>query len=453
MQRTFTDPFIRNLKPQEKPYKRAEYAPRGEGRLIIRVLPSGVKEFFYRYRTKGGDRTLALGRYDFAGKKGKTLADIRRVLREKRDIQESTGDVKEHLRAVERKEQITRRQGTFDQLMAAYVDALKVAKKPSARAVELVFKRYVRKPFSSLVEAKANEIEPGDIQQILARMVKAGITRQVNVTRAYLRAAFAFGAKADHDPRTVAREGVLFGLKYNPVAVVPRIAEYERVGERTLSEDELRDFWKALDGLPLIQQATIRFNIAIGCQRIAQLLRADWTAFSFDDETLLLRDSKGRGGSRDHLLPLTEFALEQLQPLRDVNQSTDMPFTTDGKRAMVTETLSVCVRNISAALTKEHEYPPFQKRDLRRTCETMLQKLGIDKEVRAHVLSHGRSQGVQGKHYERYDFLAEKRAALEKWADHLQRIIDQKREGKVITLRPTIAREPRADYTPKRRHA
>jgi hypothetical protein len=53
MQRTFTDPFIRNLKPQEKPYKRAEYAPRGEGRLIVRVLPSGVKEFFYRYRTKG----------------------------------------------------------------------------------------------------------------------------------------------------------------------------------------------------------------------------------------------------------------------------------------------------------------------------------------------------------------------------------------------------------------
>lgn len=364
MQRTFTDPFIRNLKPQEKPYKRAEYAPRGEGRLIIRVLPSGVKELFYRYRTKGGDKTLALGRYDFAGKNGKTLADIRRVLREKRDIQESTGDVKEHLRA-----------------------------------------------------------------------------------------AFAFGAKADHDPRTVAREGVLFGLKYNPVAVVPRIAEYERVGERTLAEDELRDFWKALDGLPLIQQATIRFNIAIGCQRIAQFLRADWTAFSFDDETLLLRDSKGRGGSRDHLLPLTEFALEQLQPLRDVNQATDMPFTTDGKRAMVTETLSVCVRNISAALTKEHEYPPFQQRDLRRTCETMLQKLGIDKEVRAHVLSHGRSQGVQGKHYERYDFLAEKRAALEKRADHLQRIIDQKREGKVITLRPTIAREPRADYTPKRRHA
>jgi len=453
MQRTFTDPFIRNLKPQEKPYKRGEYAPRGEGRLIIRVLPSGVREFFYRYRTKGGDKTLALGRCDFAGKNGKTLAEIRKVLREKRDIQESTGDIRGHLRAIERKDHIARRQGSVGQLMTAYVDALKAENKPSAAAVEGIFKRHVRKPFSSLVETKANEIEPGHIQQILARMVKSGITRQVNVARTYLRAAFEFGAKADHDPRTVARDGVLFGQKYNPVAVVPRIAEYERVGERTLSEDELRDYWKALDTLPLIQHATLRFNVAMGCQRIAQLLRADWSAVSFDDETLLLRDSKGRGGSRDHLLPLTAFALEQFQPIRDANSAADMPFTTDGKRAMVIETLSVCVRNISASLSKEHEYTPFQLRDLRRTCETMLQKLGVDKEVRAHVLSHGRSRGVQGKHYERYDFLAEKRAALEKWADHLQRIIDPKREAKVVKLRQPVARETRADYTLTRRHA
>lgn len=130
-----------------------------------------------------------------------------------------------------------------------------------------------------------------------------------------------------------------------------------------------------------------------------------------------------------------------------------MPFTTHGKRGMALETFSVCVREVSAELTKEHEYPRFQLRDLRRTCETMLQKLGTDKEVRAHLLSHGRSKGVQGKHYERYDFLAEKRAALEKWADHLQRIIDPKREAKVIKLHQVVARETRADYTPERRHA
>ena len=65
----------------------------------------------------------------------------------------------------------------------------------------------------------------------------------------------------------------------------------------------------------------------------------------------------------------------------------------------------------------------------------MLQKLGIDKEVRAHLLSHGRSKGVQGKHYERYDFLDEKRRALRKWATHLETVIEGKAVSKVSRLR------------------
>lgn len=61
---TFTDPYIRALKPAKTAYKRSEKAPKGEeGRLIVRVLPTGAKEFFYRYRTAGKDTLLSLGRY------------------------------------------------------------------------------------------------------------------------------------------------------------------------------------------------------------------------------------------------------------------------------------------------------------------------------------------------------------------------------------------------------
>jgi len=435
-QRTFTDAYIANLKAKASPYKRAEYAPKGEGRLTVRVLPSGVREFFYRYRVDGQDKTIALGRYG----NGRTLADIRREYRKKRDLQDQTGDVKEHLRAEERRKEIERRKGTLRQLLDAYVEALRTAGKPSADAAGGVFRRNVYEPFPTLASARANEIEPGDIQRILARMVKAGITRQVNVTRSYLRAAFQWGAEADHDPRTVAADGVMFGLKTNPVITVPRIAEYERTGERTLTEEELREFWKALETLPVVQKATLRVNLALACQRPTQLLRADWAAFDFAGYTLLLKDTKGRGGSRDHLLPLTPFALEQLKPLRDLNSTPDgdgklpSPFAADGKRGTVLETLSVAVRDVSKALKRKHKIPPFQLRDLRRTAETMLQKLGIDREVRAHLLSHGRTQGVQGKHYERYDFLKEKRAALERWADRLQGILDPERKAKVIAL-------------------
>jgi integrase len=438
-QRTFTDSYIRSLKPKDKPYKLSENAPKGEGRMIIKVQPGGTKEFFYRYRIGGTDKTLSLGRFDAAGKTGRTLAQIRTEVHEKRSLQRATGDVKEHLKAEGRQKAVEKRRGTLQQLIDAYIDALTTAGKPSAPQAKGILKRHVTKPFPALADTKASDVTPGDIQRILAKMVKAGITRQVNVVRSYLGAAFAHGAKADHDPRTVAKDGVLFGLKSNPVSVVPRITEYENTGERVLSEEELRLYWSGLDALPVIQAATLRFNLALACQRPTQLLRAGYDKFDFDRGTLLLSDSKGRGGSRDHLIPLTKFALSQFEPIKALNSPMDnprpLPFSTDGVRPMALETLSTAVRSVSGKLTKDHKTPSFQMRDLRRTAETMLQRLGIDKEVRAHLLSHGRTTGVQGKHYERYDFLDEKLAALNKWARHLERIINPKQGNKVVVLR------------------
>lgn len=430
--RTFTDPSIRALRPREKPYKLAEWAPRGEGRLIVRVQPAGSKEFFYRYQTNGADTLLFLGRYD---SETRPLKAIRAELRNMRKLHLETGDAKGHLREEKRRQQIEKRKGTLRQLLEAYVSHLRSAGKKDAAKVEGIFRRNVIKPFPLLSEMKASEIEPSHISSILGRMVKAGITRQVNVTRSYLRAAFGYGGKADYNPETTAKDGVLFGLKTNPVITVPRIAKFDRVRNRVLTDDELRAFWKSLDALPIVQAATIRFNLALAGQRPTQLLRADWTAFDWEEETLLIEDGKGRGDAREHLLPLPRLALEQLKPLRELNdpKETPSPFTADGKRRMVIETLSKAVTDISAKLHKEEKIPAFTQRDLRRTVETMLQKLGVEKEVRAHLLSHGRSKGVQGRHYERYDFLAEKRAALEKWARHLERIITGK-AAKVVPI-------------------
>lgn len=430
----FTDPFIRALKAKRTSYKLSEHAPRGEGRLIVRVLPNGTKEFFYRYRPNGEDKTLMLGRYDQTGRNGKTLAGIRKALRDRRELQRETGDVKEHLKLQARKLDVERRRGSLGQLLDAYVAHLRAeGKAESASDAENIFKNHVTKAFPAIANSKANEVTADDTKTILAKMVGAGITRQVNKARSYLRAAFGYGLAADHDPRRTSGSGeVLFGLKGIPIASKP-IREFERTLERALSEAELREYWKGLDKLPRIQAATLRFNLALACQRPTQLLRADWSAFDLSANTLLLRDPKGRGGSRDHLLPLPAFALEQLKPLRQINGGAPGPFSSDGKRRLAVDTLTRAVAEVSAKLEKR-KIQPFQQRDLRRTAETMLQKMGIDREIRAHLLSHGRTQGVQGKHYERYDFLPEKRAALEKWARNLQRIIEGK-AAKVVPLR------------------
>ncbi|MBI4290600.1 MAG: site-specific integrase [Betaproteobacteria bacterium] len=417
---------------------------RGAGRLVAKLGQSGIMFYFAYFDGENRRRFLPIGRYDPTGKRGKKLQEARDKAHEWSGLYRSgVTDLHGHFEALEAEKEHERkkaadaaaRQGSLHALLDAYVASLRAAGKPSAEQVKGIFGRYIVRALPALAEAKAVEIDPGHIQRILARMVKKGITRQVNVLRSYLHAAFAYGGKADHDPRTVAHGGVLFGLKSNPVALVPRIAEYERAGERVLTETELREFWKALEALPVPQGAFLRFNLALGGQRISQLLRAAWADFDFEANTLLLRDSKGRGGIRDHLLPLTPFALEQLAPLRELNADASGPFTGDGKRAMVLETLSVAVREVSGTLKKKQGIAAFQLRDLRRTCETMLAELGISREIRAHVLSHGRASGVQAKHYDRYSYLPEKRRALEAWGARLAEMASGViRRRKVVAL-------------------
>jgi hypothetical protein len=55
----FTAREIRALQPREIEYRITEKAPRGEGRLTLRVRPSGLKEFYYRKRRQ--DRPIRAG--------------------------------------------------------------------------------------------------------------------------------------------------------------------------------------------------------------------------------------------------------------------------------------------------------------------------------------------------------------------------------------------------------
>ena len=62
--------------------------------------------------------------------------------------------------------------------------------------------------------------------------------------------------------------------------------------------------------------------------------------------------------------------------------------------------------------------------DICRTGATGLQRLGVRFEVNEGVLNHiGGSKGGIAGVYQRHDWKAEKRAALQVWADELARIV------------------------------
>ena len=63
--------------------------------------------------------------------------------------------------------------------------------------------------------------------------------------------------------------------------------------------------------------------------------------------------------------------------------------------------------------------------DLRRTAGTYMSQYGAPKDVRERILNHGgmRKGSITERVYNRYEYDAEKRAALELWADALAAII------------------------------
>ncbi|MEZ9548040.1 integrase, partial [Vibrio crassostreae] len=61
---------------------------------------------------------------------------------------------------------------------------------------------------------------------------------------------------------------------------------------------------------------------------------------------------------------------------------------------------------------------PFTPRDLRRTCKTLMGELGISKSLRDRLQNHALND-VSSKHYDRYEYLPEKRIALESWQQKL----------------------------------
>ena len=73
--------------------------------------------------------------------------------------------------------------------------------------------------------------------------------------------------------------------------------------------------------------------------------------------------------------------------------------------------------------------------DLRRTVATNLQRLGVKLEVTEAVLNHvsGSRAGIVGV-YQRHEYAAEKRAALEAWGRYLDGLVSGAPASNVVEL-------------------
>lgn len=399
---------------------------RGAGRLQARKLASGAVVFYYRYTAPDGVRVrMPLG-------SALTLKQARRVADElSHRYQDGDRDLRGSMQADKREAdrardvatkaaeyEAVRQTATLGALLMGYVAHLRRAGKISARGTESTLVLHVQKPWPVRWATPAGDITTDDLLPVIELVAEGTPTRkgsrmQAGKVRSYFSAAYAAAIRARQDPLGLPELKAL-RIRSNPARDVATIDGASGARDRALSVAELVAYWKRIATLDDESGALLRFHLLTGGQRIAQLSRVTMADHDEDTSALVMRDPKGRRRTpRLHVVPLLPDAVTAMRGMRAGGLGPFL-FTCDAGATGATYDqvklrLSVVVDAMLAA--DELVGGRFTPGDLRRTVETRLAALEVSKEHRAHLQSHGLG-GVQNRHYDRHEYLKEKRRAL-----------------------------------------
>jgi integrase len=166
-------------------------------------------------------------------------------------------------------------------------------------------------------------------------------------------------------------------------------------------------------------------------QRRGEVAGMTWAELSDDLTTWTLPGDRTKNGVT-HTVPLSAPARDILSRLvaKDAGKQRSGELVFPGAAATPFAGWSKSKRALDQAITDARAKTaagqppagviPWNVHDLRRTVATSLQRLGIRLEVTEAVLNHisGSRGGIAGV-YQRHDWAAEKRAALDTWSAHV----------------------------------
>lgn len=200
-------------------------------------------------------------------------------------------------------------------------------------------------------------------------------------------------------------------LPTNPCdRIRPAVRTTER--DRVLNDCEIAAVWHAIEQLPPPYRQMWQLFVLTG-QRRTEVGTMRWEDIT-GDMWVIPRERVKK--DRAHAVPLTPMALAVLATLPG-RAATGYVFSTDGRRPSSNFT------KVKLALDQASGVRGWVIHDLRRTVRSKLAELGVPLEIARKVTNH--EEGKIDRVYNRYAYQAEKRAALQQWADHLEALTSQ----------------------------
>jgi len=376
----------------------------------VRIYPSGKRMYVFQYRTRGRrQRRVAIGLHGpFTVERARdAAADLYEAVRKGRDPVE------------EQKASVERERNTIESVIDEFMTRYMAGKARAPRYIEETRRNFDKHVLPCWRGRDLRGITRRDVIELLDRIVDEGKPVAANRTLAAIRKLFNWALQ----------RGI---IEASPVALV-EMPGAERKRERTLAPDEIRTVWAASGELGYPFGHFFRMALATGQRReeVAQMRTGD----ADEGERIWTLSSEMTKAGRAHVVPLSPLALQVLGEAKEAAQQflsapegaepTTCVFTTRRDRPISGYSKAKArLDGIVAAARSEGGLPdlePWTIHDLRRTVGTGLGKLGISRFIIARVLNHA-DRTVTGI-YDRYDYLDEKRHALEIWGQYVEKLI------------------------------
>jgi integrase len=369
---------------------------RGYPGLCLRISYGGAKTWIFFYRLRGKLRRLSLGRFP-----GMTLDEARNAWRAAR-LAVSKGESPAHIKPT-----------AADTFAATAEEWLQrdQAKNRSANEVRRAIEHDVMPAWGERLIAM---ITRRDVLELIDGVADRGALTMARRLHSHLHRLF----------RWAVGRGI---LEVNPMADLPKPgAAVKR--DRVLSDGELRAVWMAAEKTAWPYGPAIRLLILTAARR-EEVGALRWSEIHGNE--IRIPGERSKSGE-PRIIPLSPAAVDLIGALP---RTGDHVFSANGsglggwskaKRAIDT----------TAAEMNGGPLAPWRLHDIRRTTATGLQRLGVGLQVVESVLGHvsGSRAGIVGV-YQRHQFEAEKRQALEAWAGEVARITG----GKVHSASATFS--------------
>ena len=439
MAKTLTAAAVKNYRPGKG---RREISDGGCPGLYLVIQASGHRSWAMRFRRPiGKPAKLTLGPVDLSGKEAEsepvlnsplTLASARRLAAEIHRQRAMGRDVVADYDAFRRRqksEHETRAKSTFAAAVRDFIEQYARKKtrrwRETARLLGLAYpvpggeptpirgglcERWKDKPIA--------EIDGHDIHSLVDETRRSG----------------APGLERRSDGPTEARARVMlsslskmFGwlvqhrrVSQNPCKDVHR-PDASRARDRVLTDPEIVKFWRATDAERKEFSTLLKLLLLTGCRlnEVAGMTRAELS----DDGTTWNIPGARTKNKRPHVVPLAPLARKIVG-----SGGEGFVFTTTGRSPV--SGWSKTKRRLDEVM----KIPPWRLHDLRRTAATGMAEIGIAPHIVEAALNHvsGAKAGVAGT-YNRAAYAEEKRAALERWALHVEGIVSE-RPANVVSL-------------------